>query len=74
MTAHPFDTVPLPSPSRKYRDTCGVCGGLISEHPEAPENMRELLRELADCLCGTKIVTHAQRNALLARLDRYSTK
>lgn len=64
MTTHAFDTVPLPLPSRGHKDTCGVCGGLMSEHPEAPENMRELLRDLAEALCDTSVVARALRDRL----------
>src|SRR3954463_15504018 len=69
---HPFDSVML-YPGRGYRETCGVCGKLKSEHPEvqSADEMRRLLRELADCLCGLKIVNRVEKQALLDRLAKY---
>jgi hypothetical protein len=64
---HPFDR-------RAYtQDTCGVCGKPKSEHTEvqSADEMRGLLRELADCLCGLRIVNRAEKQALLDRLNKY---
>lgn len=69
VSDHLFDRVML-FPGSGYRETCGVCGGLLKDHPEAPENMRELLRELADALCSG-LTAGPALTALLTRLAKY---